>query len=139
MAQLNVKKTPNTLPVILTLTQENAEALKDYGYWTGADAESILNRAFAEYMELVGEEYLWDIARDPKKRAEAFQRNKMSEKKIARCNASLDGTFAKSRAETKRQNAQILKAKRDSAYHAFGALITSHDQIRAKSLGILLD
>ena len=121
-----------TKTITFTLTPENAEALKDYMFWTGVSEELALNHAFQEFMEARGEDELWDIARLPKRRAAAFRRNKLSKKQIASWNRSLNATFEKLAEEGRQQNAKLYSA-------SFQGRVSKDDAFRAKSLGIILD
>jgi hypothetical protein len=107
MKQVQKKQQTEPRTIELTLTAENTEALADYEFWTGKSAQHILRIAFLEWMECLGKDHLWDIARDPKLRAKAFARNKLNAKSIASCNASLDATFDHLRKETVAMNAKV--------------------------------
>jgi len=104
----SVKK-PATLTLTITLTVENSESLLDYEFWTGLSAERILNRALADHMELgYGSSLLEEIARDPRKRAVAFQRNNMSNEQISQWNASAAAELERLYRASEEDNRRVL-------------------------------
>jgi len=111
------------ITLTITLTPENSEAMKDYQLWTGESPETILNEGFAEHMEMTGEGILWDVARDPKKRAAAFKRNNLSATAIAAWNKSLDAEFTKLSKETAKINAKAGVKPRAAVSKARGVAV----------------
>jgi hypothetical protein len=104
---------PEVQPLTLTITlsHEDAEFLKEHTFWTGESPETCIKQIFAEYRQPdgTGEDLWWDIARDPKRRAAAFKRNKLSEKESVSLNESLDATFARLQKESDDENVKRLK------------------------------
>jgi len=123
-------KTDRTLTI--TLNAENASALKDFAFWTGMSDDESLNLAFQEFMELRGEDTLWDIARDPKKRARVYRRNKLTKEQIAKWNSSVEGELERNRAEIAKINAPLFESRFDNS-------LTTAARIHAQGLGIKLD
>jgi hypothetical protein len=113
----------------ITLNAENAAALK---FWTGESAEQIMNLVFEEFMEVRGEDVLRDIARDPKKRAKVYRRNKLSKKEITKWNRGIEAELEQNRAEVARIHAPVILG-------AFNSRVTDAGRISASGLGIKLD
>jgi len=99
------------LAITITLTPKEAEFLKDHAFWTGESPEQLLNRLYAAYAQPngEGEDRLWEIARDPKRRAAALKQHKLSDSKIAALNQDLDATFQKLRRVWERETVKSLK------------------------------
>src|SRR5262249_45764148 len=152
------RKTALTRTLTVTFTPENTEALKDYEFWTGKSPEDILNTVFREFMEMSGEDHLWDIANDRKKQAAAFKRNNLSKEQINRWNPSLDASLEKLRKENERKNLKVARKmspedresffrstppEEKARYYAKLAISDNRqhriDNIRARALGIRLD
>jgi hypothetical protein len=148
----------STRTLTITLTPENAEALKDYEFWTGKSPEDILNMAFPEFMEYRGESDLWDIAYDPRSRAAAFKRNNLNAKQIARWNAGINGKIEEDRKEHERHTLKLARKmspemrerffrhtspEEKARYYAKLASSDNRkhriDDIRARALGVKLD
>jgi hypothetical protein len=105
------KSLAQTLAITITLTPKEAVFLNDHIFWTGESPEQLLNKLYAAYAEPngEGEDRLWDIARDPKRRAAALKRHNLSASKIAALNKSLDATFQKLRSVWERETVKSLK------------------------------
>lgn len=105
------KSLAQPLSITISITSKDADFLRDHIFWTGESAEQLVSRLYANYAKHdgEGEARLWDIARDPERRAVAFKRNHLSASTIASLNQSLDATFETLRQVWEHETVKSLK------------------------------
>jgi hypothetical protein len=105
------KSLAQPLSITISITPKDADFLRDHTFWMGESPEQLVSRLYANYAKPdgEGEDRLWDIARDPERRAVAFKRNNLSASKIASLNRSLDATFEKLRQVWEHETVKSLK------------------------------
>ena len=105
------KSLAHSLAVTINITPKDAAFLKDHIFWTGETPEQLITSLYADYAKPngEGEDHLWNIARDPQKRAAAFRRNNLGSKEMAALNRSLDVTIEKVRKAWERETVKSLK------------------------------
>jgi hypothetical protein len=99
------------LEITISLSPTEAEFVRDHTFWTGESPEQLLIRLCVNYAKPDGEgaDRLWEIARNPRKRAAAFKRNSLEPDEIASLNQTLDAAFEKLRQVWERETVKSLK------------------------------